>query len=283
VVFAGAEGPDYDKRQAVALKRLTDAAAKAGLDDVEFLQEPVAVVVDERLETGLVVVVDFGGGTFDVAVVELQRDQGEVLALQGAAVGGEKFTAALFDAKVAPILGLDRANSGIPAWVRQNMRTLGGAMRLLSSSQVPVLLRAAQSGPSAEGASVVERVLFGGHGYSFHQAVENAKITLSSKEATSIEFHRPGIKLSIPVTRPEFEELLVEDLLTVKNQLLAALSQAQVSPGDVTAVLRTGGSSGIPAFLRVLRDIFGPSEIHERPAFTAIVRGLAAYAQTRWS
>lgn len=83
VVFAGAEGPGVESRQGLALDRLVTAAQRAGFEEVEFLEEPAAAVVDERLERGLVVVVDFGGGTFDVAVVDLAPDQGEVIALQG--------------------------------------------------------------------------------------------------------------------------------------------------------------------------------------------------------
>jgi hypothetical chaperone protein len=280
VVFVGAEGPSVDRLQRLAFERLVDAAERAGFAEVEFLEEPAAAVVDERLERGLVVVVDFGGGTFDIAVVELAPDQGEVIALQGAPIGGERFSSLLFGEKVAPYLGLDGSVFGMPAWLRSRLRTLGGVLRVLSDRDVPGLLREAAGG-SPEVATL-QRILYGGFAYQFYKAVEDAKISLSQTERTSIEFHRPEIDVSIPVARQEFESMISADLEVIEGRILAALDQAGVSPDSVDAVLRTGGSSSIPAFVRLLGDLFGPSKVHERPVYTSVVHGLAAHARGRW-
>jgi hypothetical protein len=47
-------------------------------------------------------------------------------------------------------------------------------------------------------------------------------------------------------------------------------------------VLRTGGSSSIPAFVAMLERIFSPSLIQQRPVYTTVVEGLASYAWSRW-
>jgi hypothetical protein len=47
-------------------------------------------------------------------------------------------------------------------------------------------------------------------------------------------------------------------------------------------VLRTGGSSSIPAFVRILERTFDPSVIQERPVYTTVVHGLALHALEQW-
>jgi hypothetical chaperone protein len=290
VVFVGAEGPNFNTRQALAEQRLQEAAGQAGFSDVALLDEPAAAVLDEDLPEGVAVAVDFGGGTFDVAVIKFAPDGGDVIGLAGVEIGGEQFDRLLFQAKVAPALHLDdtfRLRSGaqrnLPNWLKSRLATLSGLKSLLSDpNTVPTLseYRAARGG---EQLATVENILYGGYGYQFYRAIEDAKIALSTDTRTVIDFHRPGIDLSIPVTRQELERLIAQPMEAVREAVLRALDIAGVGPHDVNLVLRTGGSSSIPAFLRVLEDIFDPSVIQERPVYTTVVRGLASYAQELWA
>lgn len=280
VLFAGAEGVGAKARQKLALNRMVEAATRAGFEEIEFLEEPAAVVVDEEIQDGLAVVVDFGGGTFDVAVVQLAADGGEVLALEGAPIGGELFTRLLFTHKVAPALGLDGRLRGIPAWLRVRLRSLSGVFQVLSDKDAPALIRDAAH--SSREIRTLERILYGGFAYHFYKAVEDAKIALSSAEETSIHFQRPGISLSIPVTRREFEVMISDHLDLVVDRVLVALDRARVAPSDVDVLLRTGGSSSIPAFVSRLETVLGPRKVLERPVYTTVVHGLAAYARRRW-
>lgn len=281
VLFVGAEGPGSGARQRLARNRLKQAAARAGFHEVEFLEEPAAVVVDEELERGIGVVVDFGGGTFDVAVVELTPDQGDVLALEGGPVGGDLFTRLLFERKVAPAVGLDGSVRGIPAWLRVRLGSLAGVFQVLSDPTVPALLREAAR-TSAE-VRTLEQILYGGFAYQFYKAVEEAKIALSSRQKTSIEFHRSGIDLSIPVSRREFESMIGPHLDRTIELVGVALRRARLTERDVEFVLRTGGSSDIPAFVDRLGALFGSSRVLKRPVYTTVVHGLAAHARARWS
>ena len=246
--------------------------------------------MDEDLPEGVAVAVDFGGGTFDVAVIKFAPDGGDVIGLAGVEIGGEQFDRLLFQAKVAPALHLDdtfRLRSGaqrsMPNWLKSRLATLSGLKSLLSDpNTVPTLseYRAAQGG---EHLATVENILYGGYGYQFYRAIEDAKIALSTDTRTMIDFHRPGIELSIPVTRTELEQLIAKPMEAVREAVLRALDIAGIAPHDVNLVLRTGGSSSIPAFLQVLEDIFDPSAIQERPVYTTVVRGLASYAQELWA
>lgn len=77
---------------------MVQVAAEAGLTDVGLLPEPVAVAIhyaaQQRFDLGTVVAVyDFGGGTFDTALVERTADGFELRGRPGgdAALGGEDF------------------------------------------------------------------------------------------------------------------------------------------------------------------------------------------------
>lgn len=288
VVFAGAEGPDYPRRQAAAEERLRQAALTAGFEEVEFLAEPAAVI-ERSLKKGVAVAVDFGGGTFDVAVLRFWPDHGEAVALVGAAVGGEQFDRRLFEAKVAPVLHLEGAfecppgvPSQLPNWFRAGLATLSGIRSLLSDSRTSLTLQRFGAAGAGRRLEAVAELLYGGHAYGFYRAIEDAKIALSTQDQTSIEFHRPRLDLSIPVARAEFEDLIADQLQEVQTKILQALKQARIGPDEVDLVLRTGGSSSIPAFVRLLEEIFDPSIVESRPVYTTVAHGLASHAQEVW-
>lgn len=290
VLFAGAEGPEASLRQATALDRLKEAAVLAGFQEVVLLDEPAAAVMDEPLEEGLVLAVDFGGGTFDVALMEFSPGSGEVIGLQGAAVGGELFDRLLFDAKIAPALGLSEpfvSPTGkvftLPNWFRGLLSTLAGAKYLLGDPNVTSLLREYAGYEGGERLTMIEEILYGGHAFHFYQAIEDAKIRLSTEAATSIEFHRPGVDVSVEVTRREFESLIASSMAVIRKQIESTLDEAGVHADDVDLVLRTGGSSGISCFVRMLEEMFGAAKVHERPAFTTVVHGLGTFARGEWS
>jgi hypothetical chaperone protein len=289
VVFVGAEGPDYKRRQATAEERLQRAAANAGFEEVALLEEPAAAVIEEALEEGIAIAADFGGGTFDVAVIRFSPDGGDVVALAGAEVGGEQFDRLLFQAKVAPALHIGdefEVRTGVrrnlPNWLHTRLATLSGLKSLLSDPNTALTLREFSAAKGGRRLETVEEILYSGYGYQFYRAIEAAKITLSTKKSSSIEFHRPRLDISIPVTRSEFEELIASRMEIIRSEILKALEIAEISPEEVSLVLRTGGSSSIPAFVHMLEEIFDPSIVQERPVYTTVVHGLASYAQELW-
>jgi hypothetical chaperone protein len=289
VAFAGTEGRDYASRQATAEERLQRAAADAGFEEVALLEEPAAAVIEEPLEEGIAVAADFGGGTFDVAVIRFAPDGGDVVALTGAEIGGEQFDQLLFQAKVAPALHLGdqfEVRPGVlrnlPNGLRKRLATPSGLKNLLSDPDTPLTLREFRAAKGGRRLEAVEEILYSGYGYQFYRAIEDAKIALSTRRSSSIEFHRPRLDLSIPVTRSEFEGLIASRLEVVRGEIMKALELAEIGPEEVSLVLRTGGSSSIPAFVRILEEVFDPAIVQERPVYTTVVHGLASYAQELW-
>ena len=174
-------------RQDAAKRLLEEAAQAAGFENWALFPEPAAALMDEEIVEGRVLALDFGGGTFDAAIVRYRPDGGTVVALQGADVGGELFNGELFQAKVTPAVGLD--HNGIPAYIRNSLKTMAGARFLMSDSN---FLAAIQSVP------VIREVFSGGHVFHLYRAVEDAKIRLSTEQEATIGLHRPGIDLEIP-------------------------------------------------------------------------------------
>ena len=271
VVFPGVEMGG--RSQQVALDRLAEGARQAGFEEVALYPEPAAAVLGERLPEGHVLAVDFGGGTFDAAVIEVRAGVARTLALTGVDIGGERFDVALFEAVVGPALEL----TSLPNWLYNEMGSRSGVRQLLSDPGVPKVLDRI-GGKAAE---VARAILFEGHAWEFYKAVEDAKIRLSAEEVTRLRFVRRGVRLDVPLLRGQFEAVIKEDLEEVERCLLRAVVEAGLEPGQVTSVLRTGGSSRLPSFQHRLDALFG-DRVSDRDAFTAVAKGLGARAAELW-
>jgi hypothetical chaperone protein len=291
VRFAGAEGPDYARRQALAQQRLTNAAERAGFTEhVSLMAESKAAVALEGVGDGVLLCLDFGGGTFDVALIDVQGSRSEVLALNGVPVGGEEFDAKMFDAFVAPALQLDsqfRLANGqtrhLPAQLRSKLRSLSGVNDLMSENLA--------AGVSAQLAGldhddVLDRVsalVTGGAAWPLFQAVKKAKHDLSTAPEAAIDVRSAELTLTIPVDRADFESAIAVDLQTVQYCIEDALEDADVSPHEVAYVSRTGGSSQIPAFISLAENLFPDADHVQMDPFTSVVQGLARHAYEVWA
>ena len=271
VVFAGMDLAD--RSHEAALDRLRAGARLAGFEEVEMFPEPAAAGLGEKLPEGRVLSVDFGGGTFDAAVIEVRGGVPETLSLTGIDIGGERFDAALFETAVGPVLGL----TALPNWLYNEMGSRSGVRQLLSDPGVPKVLDKV-GGRAAE---VARAILFEGHAWEFYRAVEEAKIRLSSEESTRLRFARRGVRLDVHLLRGQFEAVIKDDLAEVERCLLRAVAEAGLEPEQIDTVLRTGGSSRLPAFRARLDRIF-PGRVSDRDAFTAVAKGLGARAGELW-
>src|SRR5207245_10547951 len=101
-----------------AFRRLEEAALASGFAEVAFLAEPTAAVIGEAEHHGVEIAVDFGGGTFDVAVMDAREGEPRVTGTAGVAVGGELLDGVLFETTIVPALGLD----GLRHWLFNDVR-----------------------------------------------------------------------------------------------------------------------------------------------------------------
>jgi hypothetical chaperone protein len=273
VVFAGLDRENRAASEAEAFRRLEEAAQEAGFTQVAFLPEPTAAVIEGHAEAGVEIAVDFGGGTFDVAVLDSRSGAARVAGTAGAAIGGELLDGVLFDTIVGPELGLD----GLPSWLFSDLRTASSVRLLMADPGIPNIL--ARIGGTA--ADVVEAILYRGLAYDFYQAIESAKISLSVDDATVLLF--PALGLHVNIRRSAFESMIRPELDQVARTITDALDNAGLGAKDVDRVLLTGGSAYIPAFRRDLASTFGEDRLEQRDAFTAVVHGLGVRAQQLWA
>jgi len=198
-----------------------DAGKIAGLEVLRIVNEPTAAALAyglEKSEDQTILVYDLGGGTFDVSILELGDGFFEVKATSGDnKLGGDDFDQVVMDHLVSEF----KKEQGID----------------LSKDK-----------------SAVQRL---------KDAAEKAKKELSGVLTTTISL--PFITvvdgvpqhLEINLTRAKFDELtagLVERTLGPTRQ---ALSDAGMTPADLTRIVLVGGSTRIPAVQDAIKKLTG--------------------------
>lgn len=266
---------------------LKEALFKAGfyksLEDAEqrteFVSEPIAVAVHYGLNLSddkTVLVFDFGGGTLDVAILNLKKQVGkdklhphEVLAKERLTLGGEELSRLFF---VKCFCSLDKYGT----------KRIAKALKLnrgISSDELWEKL------PTVPG------------GMDFIEELERCKFALSYAKKYDFSFSGAHSNLeTVTFYRDDFE-MAIEDALAKIDALLEdALTDAQLDDAyDIDQVILAGGSSLIPAVQTLLVDKFGDRRVSSSPitdghregravrgnlakeseALTSIVRGLS--------
>ncbi|NLT15672.1 MAG: molecular chaperone DnaK [Clostridiales bacterium] len=196
-----------------------DAGKIAGLDVKRIINEPTAAALAyglDKEQEQTIMVYDLGGGTFDVSILEIGDGVIEVKATAGNnRLGGDDFD----ECVVKYLLGEFKKDTGI------DLGTDKIAMQRL------------------------------------REAAEKAKVDLSGVTQTSINLpyitaDATGPKhMEASLTRAKFNELtghLVEKTMGPVNQ---ALSDAGLSPSQLSKVLLVGGSTRIPAVQDAVKKI----------------------------
>ena len=117
-----------------------DAALIAGLEPVRIINEPTAAAIayglDEKKQ-GKIVVFDFGGGTFDVSVLELKGKLFKVLSTHGNShLGGDDIDQLISD-QLVHLLGIKNKNELTPDAL-QGLKLEAEAVKLELSSSLEV-------------------------------------------------------------------------------------------------------------------------------------------------
>jgi molecular chaperone DnaK (HSP70) len=237
-----------------------------------------------------VLAVDFGGGTFDVAVIEFGVETAEVTALQGAIIGGEMIDAVIFRTKVADALGLHATFAGqsgaalaMPAGMQRRFQSLAGIKHLVMDTGVGVWLREHAAMPGGAPLGQLNELLYGGQAYAFYRTIEQAKINLSSMLTTPISFHRQGIDVEVDFSRTDLDAIVAPFLVRTNECIDRAMSQAQITDNELSYVVTTGGSSQLSSFQAALTSRFGETKVKVRDPYNTVVTGLGYDAQSRWA
>lgn len=254
-----------------ALSILREAAAAAGFDAVEFLEEPAAAAMAHHAASHQrheVVVVDIGGGTTDIAHASVGGDQApQVHRAWGVARGGTDIDLALSLSSYMPLFG--RGITRVPnhhyveaAMVQDMPRQRD--FRTHKYDEVP-----APYGPRLEALQET------GNTARLYREVEACKIALSSQSlhANALAFIEPGLEVSTDAA------LLDQAAGTYLRELNSLLAQVRADIGhDPAVVFVTGGMSRAPYLRAAAAAAFpGAQLVTGDPSF-GVVNGLAYHA-----
>jgi hypothetical protein len=116
-------------------------------------------------------------------------------------------------------------------------------------------------------------------GFTLFRHIEQTKKSLSSNWLARLDLACEELDIHELMTRVAFEELIEDDVARAEAAVRAVLDDAALAPADVSVVLRTGGSSLVPAFVAMLAGIFGSGKLREMDPLVSVVGGLAVAAQ----
>jgi molecular chaperone DnaK len=230
-------------------KATHEAGVRAGLKVKALLDEPTAAYLSEsrasERERERVLVVDFGGGTLDISLIQRQDNRFNVMSYTG-----DNF------------LGGDDIDRVIAIRVRQHILEEGGEVPEDDVRLDHIIKQ------HAEGAK--KALCSGG---------DSAFITIPGS------CRKPDgsfLDLDLEITQEEFGGLIEPVLERVARTLEQYLSKENYAPEHFDEVLLVGGSSAVPHVQELLREIFegdghGRVRLAQRP-MEAVALGAAIYA-----
>ncbi len=218
------------------------AGELAGLKVERIVNEPTAAALIygfHKREADLkLLVLDLGGGTFDVTVMEIFEGTLEILSTAGEShLGGEDFTNAL---------------------VSRALRELGKNLEVAELQDPLLVARLTEEAESAKRAI---------------GATETGSIRLPNDDGTLTD---KSAQLSIGAA--EFEELVSPLMERLRAPTLRALRDANLTPNKVDEVLLIGGATRMPLVRRLAHEIFAKPPLNDVHPDQAVALGAAVQA-----
>ena len=269
--------------------RLLQAAFQAGYETVYLQPEPIAAAYSYETTINSpqnVLVFDFGGGTLDLTVMRLgDKTQQRVLATGGIPVAGDVFDQKLVRAKLprhfgeGSYFGPRHKALTIPNWIYDAFSSWQTILELQTAENKRLLRDIAQTAQRRYQIEALESLVASNYGLQMFDIVEQAKRTLSEKRGASITLEGPGFKVQEFVTRGEFETIIRAEIQAIDAHIDETMAASGLKPVQIDAVIRTGGSSQIPAFDEMLQRKFGPDKVQRVDTFSSVTAGLGIFAQ----
>jgi hypothetical chaperone protein len=272
---------------ALAQNKLLEAAQAAGFRQVAFEMEPIAAALDYASTIAIcenVLVFDFGGGTLDITIMRVGGADQHIYAVGGVDIAGSNFDAAVIREKMLPHFGYGSIYGGknnfpVPKDMIENISDWMTLPTIATPETKTLLDEIIATSPDACRVNNLRSLIFNEYGFSFYSTVEAAKIRLSEDYAAAVDFRTEDIEVWQMITRLQFERILQPYLDSVHELLINTMAEAGLHASEIDRVITTGGSSSIPAFNRMLEEMFGAEKVLPTSAFTSVTAGLAIKAR----
>ena len=204
-----------------------EAGEIAGLNVLRIVNEPTAAALAYGLDKGkedeLILVFDLGGGTFDVSLLEVGKDEDGFSTIQVRATSGDNR------------LGGDDWDQRIVNWLLEQVKSKTGAD--LSKDKIPL--------------------------QRLQEAAEQAKKELSSASSTNISLQYLSVTPEGPIhldeklSRAKFEDLTSDLLERTKKPFQDVIKEAGIKVSDISEVVLVGGSTRMPAVANLVKELTG--------------------------
>jgi len=226
-----------------------DAGEIAGFKVERIINEPTAAALaygfDKAEEAKTILVYDLGGGTFDVSIIRLVEGAFKVLATTGNNnLGGDDFDYRIVD------------------YLTQRFKE----KEKVDLRNIPDI---------SQQRAVLQRL---------KEAAETAKIDLSSLLETEInlpfiytEGEEP-LHLHETLTRAKYEELVKDLVEQTEGPTKLALSDANLSPEQIDAIILVGGMTRTPLVQRLVREILNKEPLKDINPEECVAIGAAIQA-----
>ena len=198
-----------------------DAGKIAGLEVMRIINEPTAAALAyglDRKKNETIAVYDFGGGTFDISILEVGDGVVEVKSTNG-----------------DTHLGGDNIDHRIIDWLIQEFKRDQGID--VSKDQM-ALQRLKEAGEKAK--------------------IELSSLLETEINLPFLTADASGPKhLAVKLTRARLEQMMADILDRTVEPCKKALADAGMQPSNIDEVVLVGGSTRIPKVLEIVKNLFG--------------------------
>ena len=203
-----------------------EAGEIAGLNVLRIVNEPTAAALAYGLEKGnedeLILVFDLGGGTFDVSLLEVGKDDDGFSTIQVRATAGDNR------------LGGDDWDQRVVDWLLAQAKAKGAD---LSKDKI-ALQRLKEAAEQAK------------------KELSSATSTNISLQYLSVTPEGP-VHLDEHLSRAKFQELTADLLERTRKPFNDVIAEAGVKVSEIAHVILVGGSTRMPAVAELVKDLAG--------------------------
>ncbi|WP_411734254.1 molecular chaperone DnaK [Paeniglutamicibacter sp.] len=203
-----------------------EAGEIAGLNVLRIVNEPTAAALAYGLDKGkedeLILVFDLGGGTFDVSLLEVGKDEDDFSTIQVRATSGDNR------------LGGDDWDQRVVDWLLAQAKQKGAD---LSKDKI-ALQRLKEAAEQAK------------------KELSSATSTNISLQYLSVTADGP-VHLDEHLSRAKFQELTNDLLERTRKPFKDVIAEAGVKVSEIAHVILVGGSTRMPAVAELVKELAG--------------------------